>query len=197
MKLLKSIIISLFLIATLITNAQETDQLHIILVDSSWGKEIIKFPIDWAPKLTLEGFEELHFAPQWSNEEHEEFWSLVMAWKVKTISEIPLYELEFNLIHYFDGLMKPNHWANEFPIPLAEFSHPVTTTNGFRFAGKLTFFDGFHTGKIIKINFLGHLISCKQTKESVIVFKFSPKNYNEPIWDKLNKISVIKEICPN
>ncbi len=86
----------------------------------TWGKEIIVFPIDWAPKMTVKGYEELRFAPEWSKAKHNNFWTLVMAWKVNTTAEISLDELHVNLESYYDGLMTPNHWSQEFPEPKSE-----------------------------------------------------------------------------
>eukprot|EP01093_Parvamoeba_rugata_P015277 TRINITY_DN5298_c0_g2_i2.p1 TRINITY_DN5298_c0_g2~~TRINITY_DN5298_c0_g2_i2.p1 ORF type:complete len:201 (+),score=34.02 TRINITY_DN5298_c0_g2_i2:496-1098(+) len=175
--------------------AQNTDELSIVRVDSTWGKEIIEFPIDWASKLTIEGYEELRFAPNWADKTSEEFWTLVMSWNVKTETELPLYELQFNFTHYFDGLMKPNHWANEFPEPKVEFFEPETTENGFIFKGKMFFFDGFHTGKLTPVYILGQQEHCDTTRKSIIIFKISSKAYTERVWEKLNSINIKEDLC--
>lgn len=177
--------------------AQNTDDLTIVKADSIWGKEIIEFPIEWAPKLALEGFEELRFAPNWSNKEHDNFWSLVMSWNIKADTQLSLNELELNFEYYFDGLMKPNHWAKEFPEPDAEFFASEETENGMIFKGKMTFFDGFYTGKLITVYILGQQIHCETVAKSIIIFKISSKEYTEPIWDKLKIINVKADVCDN
>tara|TARA_R110002111_G_scaffold57363_10_gene97221 strand:- start:585 stop:1169 length:585 start_codon:yes stop_codon:yes gene_type:complete len=188
---MKQTLLFLLLLTLHTVHSQEQQEAYIIQADSTWGKEIIKFPIEWAPKLTLEGYEELTFAPEWSKENHDDFWSIIMTWRVKTNQEIPLYELEYNLLHYFDHLMKPNYWAQEFPLPEAEFKAPITTETGTEYEAQLTFFDGFHTGKVITTYILGQQIFNQATEEAIIIFKISPKPYTEAIWEKLNAQTII------
>ncbi|WP_400078710.1 hypothetical protein [Winogradskyella sp. R77965] len=145
--------------------------------------------------MTLEGFEELRFAPNWRDEDHNDFWSLVMSWNIKTNVELPLNVLQSNLENYFDGLMKPNHWAQEFPEPKAEFLESEQSKTEKTFTGKLTFFDGLHTGKVLTTYILGRQIFCEDTKKPIVIFKISSKAFNEPIWDKLNDINVKENIC--
>ncbi len=192
---LKSFLIIIVLSMSVVVNAQEKDQFSIIKADTTWGKEIIKFPIDWAPKIVYKGFEELRFAPEWSNNDHEEFWTLVMSWSVETTKEIPLKELEFNLNHYFDMLMKPNHWAEEFPEPELLLSNLEMTQNGTQFKGKMTFFDGFHTGEIITTYILGSQTLCETTGKSFVIFKFSTKDFTQPIWGTLDQINLKEASC--
>ncbi|WP_052172418.1 serine hydrolase [Psychroserpens jangbogonensis] len=174
----------------------EVDYLiDLLKVDDTWVKEIITFPIGWAPKMTVNGFEELRFAPEWSNAKHEDFWSLVMAWKLITPTEITMDELQINLESYYDGLMTPNHWSKEFPKPSLELFDTIKTETSTEFKGRMTIFDGFHTGEIITLNILGRQQLCKSTGKSIIVFKFSPKAYTEPIWKHLNNINLKDDSC--
>ncbi len=192
----KFLSVVMLLSLSLVVVAQEKTQTSIVIADSTWSTEIIPFPIDWLPKLTLKGFEELRFAPNWSDTEHDEFWTLAMAWQVKTNREISIQDLEFNLHHYFDALMHPNHWAKEFPAPkLVLKALEMSDSDAMIIKGKLTFFDGFHTGKVMTVNILGNQTLCETTGRSVILFRISPKDYSEPIWDTLNAITINDEDC--
>ncbi len=168
---------------------------NLLQADFTWGKEIITFPIEWAPKMTVKGFEELRFAPKWSDAKHEDFWSLVMAWKVSATSEITIDELQTNLEAYYDGLMTPNHWSQEFPKPKLELFELIKSKTSTEFKGQLTIFDGFHTGQMVTLNILGRQQLCEVTGKSIIVFKFSPKAYNDSIWKELNKIKLKDNVC--
>lgn len=195
-KLYSKFLIVLFLLGLSITViAQNKTQTSIVKADSTWRTEIIPFPIDWLPKLTIKGFEELRFAPNWDKVENDQFWTLAMAWQVETKKEIPLEDLQFNLHHYFDDLMHPNHWAQEFPDPTLVLIDLETTENGMNFKGKLTFFDGFHTGKVISINILGCQKLCEASGKTVILFRMSPKDYKATIWDELNLITINNYTC--
>ncbi len=191
---LKSICFALLLCVSALISAQEED-FTIVEADTTWRQEIIKFPIDWAPRMNVNGFEELRFAPHWPDKNHEEFWSLVMSWSVITDSEISLEDIKLNLEGYFDGLMKPNYWAKEFPEPKVTFFEFTKTAKGKSFKGTMRFFDGFHTGEPITTHILGSQVLCTTTGKSIIIFKFSPQEYGSPVWDQLNTIEMKDHIC--
>ena len=194
-KPLKTVVVVLILSLSVAVDAQEKDQRSIVKADSTWSTEIIPFPIEWAPKIKYIGFEELRFAPNWNDTKHQEFWTLVLSWQVETKTELPLNDLHFNLNHYFTELMKPNHWAQEFPDPVLQLNDLEVHKNETAFKGTMTFFDGFHTGKVITVNILGSQTLCKTSGKSFVVFRLSPKAYNEPIWDELNAISLKDDGC--
>lgn len=185
------------LLCTAFSVAQKPATKPIIVADSTFGKEIIPFPIDWAPKLTLEGYEELTFFPNWSDSTNEEFWTLVMAWKINTTTTIPLYEVQFNINHYFYNLMIPNHWAQEFPAPLLSFSN-TNTDKHVNNTGKLRVFDGFHTGKVIDLNLHMTQTLCKDQQTAIIICRISPKPFEHTIWKQLQAFKINPEQCqPN
>ena len=183
-----SILATLTILSSLLVFGQEPPERSILLAHDNWGKEIIEFPIDWAPNLSLEGFEELRFSPYWSNPNHEQFWSLVMAWKINTTAELTLKDIERNFEAYFDGLMKPNHWATTFSRPTALFL-PNTNPKDGSFIGKMKLFDGFHTGNMIRLNITVTQHFCKKRNTSIIVFRMSPKEFEHSIWNELNGIT--------
>lgn len=171
--------------------SQEKDSLFIFKNPKNWGREIIKFPIDWAPELKLKGFEELLFTPNWSDSKNDEFWSLIIGWKVEAETQLSLKEIENNFKGYFDGLMKPNHWATDFPNPEVRFVKHSDTN----FSGKMKVFDGFHTGKVISINILGEQIFCKKLQKTIIVFRLSYKNTEHEVWKTLKEIKLKETFC--
>ncbi|MCH2034232.1 MAG: hypothetical protein MK202_12050 [Tenacibaculum sp.] len=153
-----------------------------------WKNEIIDFPVKWAPKFNLRGHEEILFSPNWSKPENPQFWTLLIAWEITTEEKIGLNEIRKNLFGYFDGLMKPNHWSKEFPEPVLNLE---LKKEGF--FGKMTFFDGFHTGKMVTVNIIGNQIVKKKDNVAIIYFKLSPKEINHVIWKKLNTIEILDQ----
>ncbi|MAL59054.1 MAG: hypothetical protein CMC14_03310 [Flavobacteriaceae bacterium] len=196
---MKNIITLIAFSFSLLSISQETE-LVIVKANSTWGKEIIPFPIEWAPKFTFEGFEELRFAPEWDKKESEQFWTLVMAWEVNT--DVPLTEksIAFNFEHYFDALMNPNHWATTFPAPsllLVDITNKdyLLKDKPTKYKGKLKVFDGFHSGEMISLNLLAEVLFCPNKQKSIILFRISPQNTSAPIWNELNAIEVLPEVC--
>ncbi|TMM29819.1 hypothetical protein FDT66_08065 [Polaribacter aestuariivivens] len=190
---MKKIILILFCFSTNLLLSQETEEFSILKNTKNWKKEIIKFPIDWAPDLNVTGFEELRFSPNWADAKNDEFWSLVIAWKIDATSILTTKEAEHNLKSYFDGLMKPNHWSKEFPNPKVTFKKDKNSSTNF--TGEMTFFDGFHTGKVITVHIKGEQFFCNKQQKNVIVFRLSPKNTEHKIWKTLEEIELDKAFC--
>ncbi|MEX0272802.1 MAG: hypothetical protein AB3N16_00315 [Flavobacteriaceae bacterium] len=177
-----------FILYSSIVTCQDLTEPSILSASDDWGKEIIKFPIEWAPKLTLKGFEELRFAPFWSDPKSDQFWSLVMAWKVKASGKLTTKAIEDNFEAYFDGLMIPNHWATTFPKPSVVLVQNPERNVPHSLIGKLKLFDGFHTGQRITLNVQVEQHFCDTTHTSNIIFRLSPKYFEHAIWDELNNI---------
>lgn len=59
----RNLLFAVSLAITTFAIGQEVEHLPFLEADSSWGSEIIPFPVDWAPGMTLTGYEELLFAP--------------------------------------------------------------------------------------------------------------------------------------
>ncbi len=185
---MKNILSVLFILYSTLIFCQDFRESSILSANDNWGKEIIKFPIEWAPKLILEGFEELRFSPHWSNAESDQFWSLIMAWKVNSSDELTTKEIEENFEAYFDGLMTPNHWATTFPKPTVIFVLNPEKDVTHSLVGKMKLFDGFHSGKLISLNIKVEQHFCKNVNKTIIIFRISPKNFEHTIWDELNNI---------
>lgn len=189
---MKKTIVQLVLLFSFFTVlSQEKETISIFNNTKNWKTEIINFPIDWAPNLKLTGFEELLFMPNWSNPKSDEFWSLVIGWKVSAANPLSLKEIEHHFKSYFDGLMKPNHWATNFPEPEVQFKKNTEE----KFVGEMKFFDGFYTGKIISVHILGEQIFCKNSEKTIVIFRLSPQNTGHEIWKTLNEIGQNEELC--
>ena len=187
--MMKQILAIVFmLLLTLTAFTQEDKELSIFENSKNWKREVIKFPVNWAPKLDINGFEELLFTPKWSDSKSNEFWSLVIGWKIETSKTLDLKKIEANFKAYFDGLMIPNHWAKKFPKPVVNFKK---AENGF--VGKMTFFDGFHTGKVISVHIKGQQHFSQKDNNSIITFRISPRNFSDDIWNSLNEVQLRQE----
>ena len=63
---------------------------------------------------------------------------------MKTKTLVPLETLNYNFNHYFTELIKPNHWAQEFPEPKVVLDDLEVTKSGKPFKGSMIFFDDLH-----------------------------------------------------
>ena len=89
---------------------------------------------------------------------------------------------------YFDGLMKPNHWAQEFPEPLVVLSQTNLKGDYLYYEGKMKFFDGFHKGVMITNHAQVQQYFNREEKKAIVIFKFSPKPFSHEVWRDLESI---------
>lgn len=189
----KNYLLIAFLIWSFIALAQDEKYPSFINADSNWGVEIIPFPLEWGPKMTLVGYEELRFTPNWSDPKSADFWSLIMGWNVTSQNLLDVTTIAHNLKHYFDGLMKPNQWAEEFPNPIVTLNVLTQKEVTISYKGSLEVFDGFHTGKRITLNIQATQQFDKEGERTFVLIRFSPKSFEHRIWDTL-KEATIKDI---
>lgn len=183
------------LLVSVTAKAQEIQEKYILVADKSYGKEIIQLPVEWAPGMNLEGFEELRFSPSWKDPDSPDFWSLVLSWNVIAEEPLTVHELEANLHSYFDGLMKPNHWATDFPAPILQLRITETNPNGGTYTGEMRYFDGFHTGKVITTRIKAEQFHCAKTDKTIVLFRMSPQQFDHEVWDGLNAITHRTDYC--
>ena len=161
---------------------------------TEWTSEFFTFPIHFAREIPLEGIEEAVFPPGWGKTESSEFWSYLFVWNVKTPTPLTLQELETYLNYYFDGLLDINNRQNGTTVlPTSTLLKNIADTN---FIGTVHLFEGRYTQKMMYLHTRITQEYCEKTKEASIVFKFSPKGFNAPIWQQFHNIKLKDEICP-
>src|SRR5687767_10412786 len=69
-----------------------------------WRREVIPFPLEFAPKVADRGVEELRFAPDFFKPEAPTFWSYTFVWLLDDVPAPDQGWLERALVVYFSGL---------------------------------------------------------------------------------------------
>ncbi len=173
----------------------QKNEFNLIKLDSTWGQEVLRFP---ARHMDYIGVGEVRFPPKgWINPEHDLFWSYTYAWSIDVNRKIKEEELEIDLVKYFNSLNKiemnsitDKHYS----------SAKVTKTKKEKsitfFEGKVKIFDRFATNKMITLNVLIESNYCKKAEKTILLFKFSPKEFNHNVWNTiLKKIKLFNNLC--
>ena len=193
------IIISILLHFSISTFGQKNEEVNLIQVDSTWGKEIIQVPFWFAPEINYNGYEDIRFAKGWEKIDSPGFWTLVFAWDInlKTTPTTKLFENNIKL--YFDGLMKVVNEDSLLIIPPTKvFFKKEKQRNGIiTFTGTVETYDAFTTKKMITLNVIIECYYCEKTKTYIPLFKFSPKDFKHKSWDMLNQAKLSANICNN
>jgi hypothetical protein len=180
-----------------ICKSQHTEQKYkqILITDSTWDKEIIPFPINFAPQINFEGYEDAQFPPGWGKEESEEFWSYIFAWNISGVKTLTEEELTSNIKLYFDGLMDVVNDDKSITIPPTAAN--FTKQNIGKYSGNVAVYDAFRSKKNITLNVLVEHHYCEQKKKTIVIFRFSPKSFDHTIWNMLMEAKLDEEYCIN
>lgn len=181
-------LIFLLLLTSLSLFGQEEQSPSLLVTDTTWSKEIFHFPINFAQEIKYEGIEDARFPKGWSKKDSSTFWSYVFAWHINLNTEPTEKDLENNLQLYFNGLMNK-------PTTLAVFLKTGDAQGIATYKGKVSTFENFFTKEPITLNVLVEKHYCAQKKKSIIVFRFSPKEFSDDVWLKLKAVKLNGDVC--
>ncbi|WP_347922359.1 hypothetical protein [Pontimicrobium sp. SW4] len=190
----KHIVTILLLFFCMLSYSQEEESLEIFTTDSTWVKEIIKFPINFAQDINYEGFEDLRFPQGWSNQKSPNFWSYVWAWSINSTEKPSESDLEKNVQLYFDGLLGLDFYKiNDVKTPKtnAVFIKKGST----QYIGKVKTIDTRYTKLPMTLNVLVEYHYCETQKKTIMVFRYSPKPFDNAVWETLNEVKLRADAC--
>ena len=105
--------------------------------------------------------------------------------------------METDLELYFDGLaIAVNKDETKTPPKTIAKFHKKEDVNDISiYTGTVEIFDAFITNEVMTLNVLVEKHYCEQKKESVVFFRFSPKDYDNEIWKTLGNIKLRDNYC--
>ena len=182
-----------------VSSQEETKEKENILeAPEGWRPERIAFPLSFAPSLDYQGFEDIRFAPGWSKEGMEDFWSYTFVWYLNTDPELTASKLQEDIEAYFNGLMLAVAKGNE--IPEAELSPTIALflahPDQSHFIGKVSVFDSFFLKKTIVLNMLVYPQYCDAEKKYVALFRVSPQPFTHAVWGTMGAIGFTHDCDP-
>ena len=194
----KQLLLLIFTIGLSInTYAQENEELHILEADSTWLKEIIKFPLGFAQDINYIGYEDLRFAEDWSNFEGLEFFTYAFVWNIN-LTDVPTVSMiETNMKLYYDGLMTAVNKDNDFTIPntIVDFNQIENNSEMFVFKGIIQVYDSFFTKEVISLYVDIETTYCKDQNKYLMLFKVSTLSFENIIWEKLQDVTLSLNAC--
>ncbi|WP_430411037.1 hypothetical protein [Kordia sp.] len=194
---MKHILFLIVFFCTFTVFGQEKSEVNLLTSDASWGKEIIRMPLHFAPEIPYKGVEELRFSPDWSKQDKDGYWTYAFVWDVDLDKKLTATHLETDLQYYFDGLMDGvnKDKGKVLPKTIAFILKKETPTENADFVGKLQVYNSFHTRDIMILYCTVKQYYCKEKQRSMVLFRFSPKPFEHTIWKELNAIRLKKKPC--
>ncbi len=184
------LILFIFTIGSFITFAQEVET--VLSAPDNWKSEIIPFPLGFAQEIDFVGFEDLRFAPNWTDSTNQEFWTYTFVWYIEkgpAMTENKLTET-FNL--YYDGLMGVDQNnetdstnTNKLDKTLCLF---IKTNDGF--LGKMRVYDRFFTKDYMTLNIKVKETFCPESNKQIVLCDISPKDFSHEVWEIFDDVEL-------
>ncbi|UII81721.1 hypothetical protein [Flagellimonas sp. CMM7] len=181
--------ISLLLICQFMGFSQESTPI-ILNGPEGWNYEKIDFPLDFAPSLPYEGFEELRFAPGMFDTSSSTYFTYLFVLSIQNKEEFPQSELKTLLSEYYKGLCNavatPKKMAidtSQIKVRLKNLKKPSSQAKSY--SVQIDFFDPFTNGQKILLNMELEVIPDKQTKGVHILSIVSPQSNESVVWKEL------------
>ena len=183
-----NLVIIVLLFQSILLFGQEHEDLFFLETDSTWKKEIFIFPLRFAQEISYNGIEDARFPEGWREKESPYFWSYAFAWNISLTEELTEKELEDNLKIYFDGLMSRQNST-------AQLLKKDDENDTSIYIGKVETFDAFFTKEPMILNVKAESFYCEKNKKTIILFRFSPQEFESVVWNKLEEARVSANIC--
>lgn len=179
------------------TDASKHHTSYFLDIDDTWQRELFQIPLDFAPSMTLKGIEDARFPKGWREKGGEQFWSYVFAWNLERSAPVTPAEMEDNLEKYFNGLMRIEERGKDAGIAesVARIRQDREDAVMAKYTGGIKTLDGFFEKKIMTFNVKAEQHYCPEIGRTVVIFRFSPQDFDHAVWDILGEVKVPVDIC--
>ena len=125
---------------------QEQDPLLLPQAPDGWRFERLEFPLEFAPKLNLAGFEELQFAPGMFDPDSDSYFSYALAMRIREVDKVDAEFLKNLFQQYFYGLCEAVAGSKNMELDLSQIETKVVDA-GERYQIVVQMYDPFVPGK--------------------------------------------------
>jgi hypothetical protein len=187
----KSVLALIFIIvSTFISFGQEHET--VLNAPDDWLTEIIPFPLGFAREINLVGFEDLRFAPSWSDAASENYWTYMFVWYVEKGDAMTESKITNYFERYYDGLMGVSMKNNEGEVNPNELDETiclfVKTKEGF--SGKMRVYDRFFSKDYMTLNIKVRESFCPKTNKQIIWCEISQKAFDHKVWESFKDVTL-------
>lgn len=176
------LVLILFAMSSIVIYSQEEES--ILSAPDNWQSEILHFPLGFAPTIDFVGFEDLRFAPGWSDTTSQECWAYMFVWYIEFDSVMTEAKLTESFNSYYDGLMGVDSRNEADTAKLNQLDKTlclfVKTDEGF--TGKMRVYDAFFTKDYMTLNIKVKESICPKTNKQIILCDISPRDIGHDVW---------------
>ena len=163
----------------------------VLKAPKAWLTEIIPFPLGFAPSIPYKGYEDLRFAPNWSDSTHTNFWTYMFVWYIEKDVPVTTEILTKYFNAYYNGLMRIDS-RNEAQFKDNPLKHTVSafekTATGFK--GTMDVYDGFFTKQYMTLNIKVEEMFCPKKNKQIIRCDVSRQNFDHTVWQLFTQVKL-------
>lgn len=183
----KHILVVILALYNIIATAQE--QQALFTAPDNWQKEVIPFPLSFAPAIDYTGYEDLRFTPGWSKKDDDQLWTYTFAWYVDKHEPLTDKSLSKTLQLYFDGLMGID--VKDAPDAVKQYKTVATISKANEgFKGSIKVYDAFFSKQPMLLYVTVKETYCPRDNKQLILFRFSQKDFTHAVWNVFNEVRV-------
>lgn len=193
--MLKKSVLLLILFAIINTLANGQEHESVLSAPDKWKSEIIPFPLGFAQDIDFVGFEDLRFAPQWSDSTDQNFWTYSFVWYIEKYSAMTESKLTESFNSYYDGLMGLEIIDPADSTKTIQLNKTIClfikTDDGF--TGKMRVYDRFFTKDYMTLNIKVKETFCPKMNKQIIRCDISPQPLDHAVWEIFDDVKVTAE----
>lgn len=198
MKIITVLFLTVFLCQAMSVFGQEEVAIKAITADSTWVRESFQFPLSFAPEIDFQGVEVALFPKGWGKIESPAFWSYAFVWEIDADSLIAKTQLETSLQNYFEGLLGLDFLRKNDPSiqnTNAQLVKKTASVNSIKYEGRIETFDNRIAKRPMTLNVTIEQHYYQESSKAILLFKFSPKQFDHSIWIKLAEVILSEDVC--
>ena len=160
-----------------------------------WRGEPYSLPPAFAPKVTLQGVEEVRLPSGWGVAGSPEYWTVGYLWWLKAGQKIDETVLQQNIQAYYEGLVVIGGGPVKHQIPADRMVPTKVQIKAIKpepedvstYMGTVDMLD-YMAMKPIRLNLLVHVRNCGDPNHIPLFLELSPKPYDDDIWYPLKQL---------
>ncbi len=174
--------LAIFALTCVVSYGQKEES--ILSAPDNWQSEILHFPLGFAQTIDFVGFEDLRFAPGWSDTTSQECWAYMFVWYIEFDSVMTETKLTESFNRYYDGLMGVDSKNQADTAKLNQLDKTfclfVKTDEGF--TGKMRVYDAFFAKDYMTLNIKVKEFICPKTNKQIVWCDISPRDIGHDVW---------------
>lgn len=181
-----------FLLNVTLLNAQDPKPI-ILTIPVEWQYEKIDFPLDFAPTIDYEGFEELRFSPGMFKPKKKDYFTYFFVMSIGNKSTISKAEMQEMLLQYYTGLAQDVAKEKGEDIDTSKITSAVLEMlnldgSNLMYMASIHFIDAFTDNRLVRLNMEIELMKDTENGNLVVFAMVSPQNSQSKVWKSLMKM---------